>query len=84
MEFRGLNDSKYLVKVLIATETFAVGVNMPTKTTVFTSLEKFSGDDFRNLYTHEYLQMGGRAGRRGIDKVGTVILLPNLHVMQLK
>jgi len=73
--------SKYLVKVLIATETFAVGVNMPTKTTVFTSLEKFSGDDFRNLYTHEYLQMGGRAGRRGIDKVGTVILLPNLQAL---
>ncbi len=78
---------KYLVKVLVATETFAVGVNMPTKTTVFTSLEKFSGDDFRTLYTHEYLQMGGRAGRRGIDKVGTVILLPNVkelpnnHVM---
>jgi superfamily II RNA helicase len=73
--------SKYLVKVLFATETFAVGVNMPTKTVVFTSLEKFSGDDFRNLYTHEYLQMGGRAGRRGIDKVGTVILLPNLQTL---
>lgn len=71
--------AKYLVKVLFATETFAVGVNMPTKTVVFTSIEKFSGDDFRYLYTHEYLQMGGRAGRRGIDKEGTVILLPNIH-----
>ena len=70
---------KHLVKVLFATETFAVGVNMPTKTVVFTSIEKFSGDDFRYLYTHEYLQMGGRAGRRGIDKEGTVILLPNIH-----
>lgn len=70
---------KHLVKVLFATETFAVGVNMPTKTVVFTSIEKFSGNDFRHLYTHEYLQMGGRAGRRGIDKEGSVILLPNIH-----
>ena len=78
---------KHLVKVLFATETFAVGVNMPTKTVVFTSLEKYTNDDFRYLMTHEYLQMGGRAGRRGIDKEGLVILLPNLgelpnvHVM---
>lgn len=72
---------KHLVKVLFATETFAVGVNMPTKTVVFTSLEKFSGNDFRTLYTHEYLQMGGRAGRRGIDKEGLVILLPNLQAL---
>ena len=71
--------AKQLVKVLFATETFAVGVNMPTKTVVFTSIEKFSGSDFRFLFTHEYLQMGGRAGRRGIDKEGTVILLPNIH-----
>ena len=71
--------AKQLVKVLFATETFAVGVNMPTKTVVFTSIEKFSGSDFRYLYTHEYLQMGGRAGRRGIDKEGSVILLPNIH-----
>jgi len=78
---------KHLIKVLFATETFAVGVNMPTKTVVFTSLEKYTNDDFRYLMTHEYLQMGGRAGRRGIDKEGLVILLPNLgelpnvHVM---
>jgi superfamily II RNA helicase len=70
---------KHLVKVLFATETFAVGVNMPTKTVVFTSLEKYTGNDFRCLYTHEYLQMGGRAGRRGIDTEGIVILLPNLN-----
>ena len=79
--------AKHLVKVLFATETFAVGVNMPTKTVVFTSLEKYTNNDFRYLMTHEYLQMGGRAGRRGIDKEGLVILLPNLgelpnvHVM---
>ena len=70
---------KNLVKILFATETFAVGVNMPTKTVIFTSLEKYSDNDFRYLHTHEYLQMGGRAGRRGLDKQGLVILLPNIH-----
>ena len=69
----------HLVKVLFATETFAIGVNMPTKTVVFTSLEKYSSNDFRLLRTDEYLQMGGRAGRRGMDKFGLVILLPNIH-----
>ena len=73
--------SKNLVKVLFATETFAVGVNMPTKTVIFTSLEKFSDNDFRFIQTHEYLQMGGRAGRRGLDKEGLVILLPNTHIL---
>ena len=68
---------KNLVKVLFATETFAVGVNMPTRTVVFTSLEKFVKDgQCRYLYPFEYLQMAGRAGRRGIDTLGTAILLP--------
>ena len=71
--------SKGLIKVLFATETFAVGVNMPTKTVVFTNLFKYSSDcGLRMMYTHEYLQMSGRAGRRGLDKVGNVILLPNM------
>ncbi len=69
--------SKNLVKVLLATETFAVGVNMPTKTVIFTSLEKFTNTEMRTLYTHEYLQMAGRAGRRGIDKEGLVIIMAN-------
>lgn len=69
--------SKNLVKVLFATETFAVGVNMPTKTVVFTNLEKYTDTEFRLLLTHEYLQMAGRAGRRGLDKEGLVILLPS-------
>jgi superfamily II RNA helicase len=68
--------SKNLVKVLFATETFAVGVNMPTKTVIFTSLEKPTASGLRPLYTHEYLQMAGRAGRRGIDKEGLVMILP--------
>ena len=67
---------KGLIKVLFATETFAVGVNMPTRTIVFTELEKFTNGGRRFLHTAEYKQMSGRAGRRGLDKYGTVILLP--------
>ena len=71
---------KHLVKVLMATETFAVGINMPTKTAVFTSLVKYdSGEKFRILKTAEYMQMSGRAGRRGMDTIGYVIHLPNLN-----
>jgi superfamily II RNA helicase len=68
--------SKNLIKVLFATETFAVGVNMPTRTVVFTSLEKMTNGTVRYLETSEYLQMAGRAGRRGIDTLGTIIILP--------
>ena len=68
--------AKGLIKVLFATETFAVGVNMPTKTVIFPKLSKYSNGDFRYLRTDEYLQMAGRAGRRGLDKFGTVIILP--------
>lgn len=64
------------VKLLIATETFAVGVNMPAKAVLFTSLRKPSGQGWRNLYAHEYTQMAGRAGRRGLDPVGRVFILP--------
>lgn len=67
--------SQGLLKLLFATETFAVGVNMPTRTVIFTELEKHDGfsEMPRFLQTHEYLQMAGRAGRRGKDTVGTVI-----------
>jgi superfamily II RNA helicase len=67
---------KGLVKVLFATETFAVGVNMPARTIVFTEIEKYTSSGRRLLKTSEYKQMAGRAGRRGIDTYGTVILLP--------
>lgn len=70
--------SKGYIKLLFATETFAVGVNMPTKTVVFSSLEKYDGNGFRMLHSHEYTQMAGRAGRRGMDTVGHVIHLNNL------
>lgn len=75
------NQPQPLVKVLFATETFAVGVNMPTKVVIFTSLEKFTNNEMRYLKSHEFLQMAGRAGRRGIDSSGLVILLPNMNML---
>lgn len=70
--------SKGWIKLLFATETFAVGINMPTKTVLFTSVQKFDGSGMRMFMSHEYTQMAGRAGRRGIDTVGNVIHLTNL------
>lgn len=64
-----------LIKVLFATETFAIGVNMPAKTCVFSSTQKFDGQNFRNLKSSEYTQMSGRAGRRGQDKHGICIIM---------
>jgi len=70
--------NKKYIKCLVATETFAVGINMPIRTTVFTSLEKFDGKGFSYLKTANYTQMAGRAGRRGIDVKGNVYHLNNL------
>jgi len=70
-----------LVPILLATETFALGVNAPTKTTVFTNLQKFDGKTKRALYTEEYLQMAGRAGRRGLDPSGTIVILPHPYML---
>ncbi|KAL8606412.1 hypothetical protein ACOMHN_060317 [Nucella lapillus] len=64
-----------LVKILFATETFAMGVNMPARTVVFDSIKKHDGTGLRNLLPGEYIQMAGRAGRRGLDTTGTVIIL---------
>jgi superfamily II RNA helicase len=66
---------KGLIKILFATETFAVGVNMPTRSVVFTNLSKKTNTGRRFLNTAEYKQMSGRAGRRGLDTMGTVILM---------
>jgi superfamily II RNA helicase len=63
------------VKVLFATETFAVGINMPAKTVILNGLRKFDGQRFRLLTSKEYFQLAGRAGRRGIDKEGFVVSL---------
>ncbi len=70
---------KKFIKCLIATETFAIGLNMPTRTTIFYSLYKHDGNQLRILQSHEFTQMAGRAGRRNLDKVGHVILLTNLY-----
>lgn len=61
------------INVLYTTETFAVGINMPAKTVCFNSLRKFDGYNFRYLNSKEYFQIAGRAGRRGIDKIGYAI-----------
>ncbi|VDO83497.1 unnamed protein product [Schistosoma margrebowiei] len=63
------------IKVLYATETFAMGLNMPARSVLFTSTRKFDGRDFRLLSSGEYIQMSGRAGRRGKDIRGTVIMM---------
>ena len=64
-----------LLKVLFATETFAMGVNMPAKTVVFSDVEKFDGVKRRTVSGGEFIQMSGRAGRRGLDERGITILL---------
>ncbi|KAL2872424.1 armadillo-type protein [Aspergillus lucknowensis] len=67
--------AKTLVKVLFATETFAMGLNLPTRTVVFSGFRKHDGKGFRDLLPGEYTQMAGRAGRRGLDNVGYVIIV---------
>ncbi|CAN1323954.1 DExH-box ATP-dependent RNA helicase DExH10 [Linum perenne] len=64
-----------LVKALFATETFAMGLNMPAKTVVFTAVKKFDGDSHRLIGSGEYIQMSGRAGRRGKDDKGICIIM---------
>ena len=67
--------SQGLIKVLFATTSFSIGLNMPTKTVVFTDIYKFNEIKKEILSSSEYLQMCGRAGRRGIDNIGNVFLL---------
>jgi len=64
-----------LIKVLFATETFSIGLNMPAKTVVFTAVQKWDGQSRRNLTSGEFIQMSGRAGRRGLDERGIVIMM---------
>ncbi len=63
-------DAVCRLQALFATETFSTGLNMPAKTVVFTNARKFDGGGFRWLTSGEYIQMSGRAGRRGLDDRG--------------
>ena len=66
---------KGLIKILIATTSFSIGLNMPTRTVVFISLYKYHEGKRQILSSSEFLQMSGRAGRRGIDELGHVYIL---------
>ena len=65
-----------------------MGVNMPARTVVFNMIQKHDGTAFRYLLPGEYIQMAGRAGRRGLDTTGTVIILckgdvPEMHDLHM-
>lgn len=64
-----------LVKVVFATETLALGINMPARSVVIEALTKFTGEQHEPLTPGEYTQLTGRAGRRGIDEVGRALVL---------
>ena len=64
-----------LVKVVFATETLALGINMPARTVVIENLSKFTGERHEILRPGEYTQLTGRAGRRGIDSIGYAVVL---------
>jgi superfamily II RNA helicase len=65
---------KRLIKVLYCTGTFALGINMPARTAVFDGLQRFDGEGMINLPAREFMQMAGRAGRRGMDDEGLVVI----------
>ncbi|MBZ0188800.1 MAG: DEAD/DEAH box helicase [Candidatus Obscuribacterales bacterium] len=67
-----------LLKAVFATETLAAGINMPARSTVISSLTKRADEGHRSLTASEFLQMSGRAGRRGMDEVGHVVVLHNV------
>lgn len=66
---------KGLIKVVFATETLAAGINMPARSTVISSTSKRTDSGHRMLTASEFLQMSGRAGRRGMDEVGYVTIV---------
>lgn len=72
-----------LIKVVFATETLAAGINMPARTTVISSISKRGDRGHRLLTASEFLQMSGRAGRRGMDEVGNVVVVSSpFHASQ--
>ena len=79
--FREMIEQLFLkgyIKIVFATSSLGIGIDMPCKTTIFTSLQKFDGSKFSYLEPHEVTQAAGRAGRRGRDTKGVCIHLNNL------
>ena len=66
---------KGLIKVVFATETLAAGINMPARSTVISAISKRTDSGHRLLTGSEFLQMSGRAGRRGMDEIGYVVIV---------
>jgi ATP-dependent RNA helicase HelY len=66
---------KRVIKVLYCTSTFALGINMPARAVIFQALRKYNGHQVVPLTVRQFMQKAGRAGRRGIDNVGYVVLL---------
>lgn len=69
--------SQGFIKIVFATETLAVGINMPARAVVLDKLTKFTGEQHQMLKPSDYAQLTGRAGRRGLDDVGHAIALWN-------
>ena len=79
---KGLVEELYeagLIRVLYCTSTFALGINMPARTVVFDGLTKYDGTAINPLTVREFMQMAGRAGRRGIDTEGDIIIRQDFH-----
>lgn len=69
-----------LVKMVFATETLSLGINMPARTVVLERLSKFNGESHEIIQPGDYTQLTGRAGRRGIDTQGTAVVLHNFDI----
>lgn len=77
VQLKGLVEELYeasLIRVLYCTSTFALGINMPARTVIFDSLMIYNGSELAPLTVREFMQMAGRAGRRGIDTEGDIII----------
>jgi superfamily II RNA helicase len=71
-----------LLKVICGTDTLGVGINVPIRTVVFTSLSKYDGKKTRLLQVREFHQIAGRAGRAGFDTTGRVVVQAPEHVIE--
>ncbi len=72
--------SQRLLKAVFATSTVAAGVNFPARTIAMLNSDRFNGTEFAPLTATEFHQMTGRAGRRGMDKIGFALILPGRHM----